>query len=57
MRHRDRLPYPEHCKPLTFGQFCEKHDVTDDEYEKLMTYWIALKLRKSGLLPILMAGR
>jgi hypothetical protein len=54
---RDRLPYPEHCKPLTFGQFCEKHGVTDDEYEKLMTYWIALKLRKSGLLPILMAGR
>ena len=54
---RDRLPYPEHCKPQTFGQFCEKHGVTDDEYEQLLTFWIAMRLRKCGLLTIMMMGR
>jgi len=54
---RDRLPYPESFKRLTFDQFCEKHNVTDQEYELLMTYWIAMRLRKSGLLPIMISGR
>ena len=54
---RDRLPYPEHCKPQTFGQWCAKHEVTDDEYERLMTFWVAMRLRKCGLLAIMMAGR
>jgi hypothetical protein len=51
---RDRLPYPEHCAQPTFGQFCEKHGVTDDEYEPLLTYWFALRMRASGILSILM---
>ena len=54
---RDRLPYAEHCKPPTFDQWCERHDLTDDEYETLMVFWIALRLRASGLLPIMMYGR
>jgi hypothetical protein len=53
---RDRLPYPEHCSQ-TFDQWCEQHGVTDDEYEALMVYWIALRLRASGLLSIMMYGR
>lgn len=53
---QDRLPYPKHFKRPTFGEWCELNSVTDDEYEKLLTYWIALRLRKSGLLGIMMAG-
>lgn len=54
---RDRLPYPEHFKPPTFDQWCKRHDVTDAEYEKLMTFWIAMRLRKCGLLNIMMHGK
>ena len=54
---RDRLPYPEHCKTLTFDRWCARHGVTDDEYETLMVYFIALRLRASGLLPIMMYGK
>jgi hypothetical protein len=50
---RDRLPYPEHSA-VTFGQFCEKHGVTEDEYEPLLTYWFAMRMRASGILSILM---
>ena len=50
----DRLPGK--LLPMTFGRWCEMHKVTDDEYELLMTFWIAMRLRKSGLLPIMMAG-
>jgi hypothetical protein len=51
----DRLP--GNLFGTTFDQFCAKHGVTDEEYEKLMVYWIALRLRASGLLPIMMHGR
>lgn len=54
---RDRLPYPEHCKPVSFADWCERHDVTDEEYEKLFIFWIAMRLRKSGLASIMINGR
>lgn len=55
---RDRLPYPEHFNPLpTFEQFCAKHSVTDEEYEKLATLWLAMRLRRGGILAILAMGR
>jgi hypothetical protein len=57
MTMRDRLPYPEHCKSPTFHEWCESHGVTDDEFEKLFVFWIALRLRASGLVGILMGGR
>lgn len=53
---RDRLPYPEHCKQPTFGQWCERNGVTDDEYEQLFTYWFAMRLRRCGIMGIMMAG-
>lgn len=52
----DRLP-GKLLDRMTFDQWCAKHDVTDDEYEKLMTYWIAMRLQKCGLLNIMMHGR
>jgi len=53
---RDRLPYPEHVG-LTFGQWCEKHGVTDDEYEPLLTYLFALRMRAAGILSLFMISR
>lgn len=53
----DRLPYPHHFKGKTFEQWCDEHAVADEEFEALLTFWIAMRLRKSGLLGIMMAGR
>jgi hypothetical protein len=42
---------------MTFAQWCAEHSVTDGERERLWTYWIALRLRRCGILGILMQGR
>lgn len=52
----DRLP-GKLLDRVTFYQWCQQHNVTDEEYEKLMTYWIAMRLRKCGLLNIMMHGK
>jgi hypothetical protein len=55
MPFMDRLPGK--LMPITFGQWCDAHKVTDEEYEKLLTYWLALRLQKCGVLNILLMGR
>lgn len=51
----DRLPGK--LLPVTFSQWCDAHKVTDEEHEKLLTYWLAMRLRKCGLLAIMTMGR
>lgn len=39
---------------MTFGELCNKYNATDEEYEKLLTYWLTMRLQASGILGILM---
>lgn len=54
---RDHLLYPERCRQPTLGEWCEKHSVTDEEYEPLLTYLFAMRMRAAGILSLFMIDR